>query len=613
MCRFVRVAAATLPRLGCSRRSIAFVAAPLASLRFALLAVVGAVGFAWFAGTWPVAAAAAVRDGVIAYEGRASANGYLYLRRPDGSPPLRLRVTGRPSAPSVSPRGRRIAFSSAGQIWTVYVDGTVLHQVTSGEPPARTPSWSPAGDALAFAGGPLDAQDIYSVGADGSDLRRLTSANADEEAPAWSSRNRVTFARRSPRGDGDIFSVSGRGGRARRLTAGKADDGEPAWSPDGRFIAFTRDRRGVDDVYVMRADGSDVRRLTRLDHSAVSLAWSPTGRSVAFALRGSQARRWLYVMRRDGRRLRRVGSSTSSPRSLDWQATGLDPVLAAAGDIACDPASRHFNGGLGLGIRCAQRATSDALLRIDLSAVLALGDLQYEDAQLAKFTASFDPTWGRLKPLIRPVVGNHEYRVPDAAGYFDYFNGVGTPNGPAGARGAGYYSFDLGRWHVVALNSQCSHPISHPGVPSCAAGSPQERWLRSDLAAHRRQCTLAFFHHPLVSSGVPGLNAAIGPLWQALVDYGVDAALVGHDHAYERFAPIDAGGAHDPQRGVREFVVGTGGKSLDRPRWDAPYSEVRRSDVPGILQLTLRPRGYSWSFMSVKAGRVGDSGSTDCR
>jgi hypothetical protein len=363
----------------------------------------------------------------------------------------------------------------------------------------------------------------------------------------------------------------------------------------------------------MRADGSDVRRLTRLDHSAVSLAWSPTGRSVAFALRGSRGRRWLYVMRRDGRRLRRLGSSTSSPRSLDWQPTGLDPVLAAAGDIACDPASRYFNGGIGLGTRCAQRATSDALLRMDLSAVLTLGDVQYEDGQLAKFMTSFDPTWGRLKPLIRPAVGNHEYRVPDAAGYFDYFNGVGTPDGPAGARGAGYYSFDLGGWHVVALNSQCSHPIPLPGVPSCAAGSPQERWLRSDLAAHRTRCTLAFFHHPLVSSGIPGLNAAIGPLWQALVDYGVDAALVGHDHAYERFAPIDASGADDPQRGVREFVIGTGGKSLGRRRWYAPHSEIRRSDTPGVLQLTLRPRGYSWSFMSIRAGRVGDSGSSDCR
>ena len=565
------------------------------------------------AGTWPTAAAAAADNGEIAYEGRASARGYLYLRGVDGSRPRRLRTAGRPSDPSVSPLGRRIAFSSAGQIWVIQVDGTSLRQVTSGSLLARHPSWSPAANALAFAGGPLEAQDIYRIGADGNDLRPLTSESADEEAPAWSSRGRIAFVRRTRRGDGDIYSVSGRGGPAQRLTRGKADDDEPAWSPDGRFIAFTRARRGVHDVYVMRADGSEPRRLTRLDDSAGSPAWSPDGASIAFALRAARERRWLYVMRRDGRRLRRVGSSASSPRSLDWQPTGNDPVIASAGDIACDPVSRYFNGGFGLGLRCAQLATSDALLEMDLSAVLALGDIQYEDGQLAKFVASFDPTWGRLKPLIRPVVGNHEYRVPGAAGYFDYFNGVGVPDGPAGARGAGYYSFDLGRWHLVALNSQCSHPEALPDVPSCAAGSPQERWLRADLAAHPSRCTLAFSHHPLVSSGVPGGNPAIAPLWQALVDHGVDVALVGHDHAYERFARIDASGTLDKQRGVRQFVVGTGGKSLvDRHVWYAPYSQLRRTDTAGVLQLTLRPDDFSWSFLSVRTGRVADSGSSDC-
>ena len=576
-----------------------------------MAALAAAATFALLAGT-PAVAAAAVRNGAIAYEGSASANGYLYLRSADGSQPLRVRVTGRPSDPSVSPLGRRIAFSSAGQIWVVYVDGTALRQVPTGPLIARSPSWSPAADALAFAGGPLEAQDIYRIGADGGDLRRLTLGSADEEAPSWSSRGRIAFVRRTPRGDGDIFSLSGRGGQARALTRGKADDGDPAWSPDGRFIAFVRRRGAVYDVHVMRADGGDPRRLTRLDHSAGSPAWSPDGHSIAFALRGPKGRRWIYVMRSDGRRLRRIGSSTSSPRSLDWQPTGLDPVIAAAGDIACDPASRYFNGGAGLGRRCAQGATSNALLNLDLSAVLALGDLQYEDGQHAKFMASFDATWGRLKPLIRPVVGNHEYRVPGAAGYFDYFNGVGAPDGPAGARDAGYYSFDLGPWHVVALNSQCSHPTTEPGVPLCAAGSPQEQWLRADLAAHPSRCALAYFHHPLVSSGIPGLNAAVAPLWQALVDHGVDAALVGHDHAYERFAPIDASGAVDAQRGVREFVVGTGGKSLGGRHWFAPNSQVRRSDSAGVLKLTLRPRDYSWSFVGVTGARAGDSGSSDC-
>jgi hypothetical protein len=487
-----------------------------------------------------------------------------------------------------------------------------LRQVTTGPPAARTPAWSPAGDALAFAGGSGASQDIYRAGADGTDVRRLTFGRADEEAPAWSTRDRIAFVRRSPRGDGDIFSISAYGGGAHRLTRGTLDDADPTWSPDGRFIAFTRAGHGFRDVYVMRAAGSRPRRLTRLAGSATSPAWSPNGRSIAFTAAGAHGRRSLYVMRRDGRRVRRVGSSVSDPRSLDWQATGFDPVVAAAGDIACDPGSTFFNAGLGLRNRCAQQLTSDALLRMDLDAVLALGDIQYEDGQLGKFMQSFDPTWGRLKPLIRPAIGNHEYAVPGAAGYFDYFNGVGRAGGPAGTRGEGYYSFDLGRWHVVVLNSQCSASRPTPGAPSCAAGSPQERWLRADLAAHRRRCALAVWHHPLVSSGIRGLNTAVAPLWQALADYGADATLVGHDHGYERFAPIDAAGAVDPQHGLREFLVGTGGKSLRRATWHAPNTEVRRDNVHGVLQLTLRPNGYSWRFVNTTGGRSTDSGTEDC-
>jgi hypothetical protein len=314
-------------------------------------------------------------------------------------------------------------------------------------------------------------------------------------------------------------------------------------------------------------------------------------------------------MRRDGRRLRRVGSSTSAPRSLDWQATGFDPVVAAAGDVACDPASSYFNGGLGVGRRCGQAATSDALLKMDLSAVFALGDLQYEDGRLDNFLASFDPAWGRLKPLIRPAAGNHEYRVPGAAGYFDYFNGVGTADGPAGPRGAGYYSFDLGSWHIVALNSQCT---GTSGAPTCVAGSPQEEWLRADLAAHPGACTLAFFHHPLISSGIPTLNTAVAPLWQALVEGGVDVALTGHDHAYERFAPINAAGGRGPASGVREFVVGTGGRSLRRATGLAPNSELRRHNALGVLELTLHAGGYSWNFVNAGRGAFRDTGSSDC-
>jgi acid phosphatase type 7 len=319
----------------------------------------------------------------------------------------------------------------------------------------------------------------------------------------------------------------------------------------------------------------------------------------------------VYVVHRDGRRLRRVGSSTANPRALDWRATGFDPVIAAAGDISCDPASASFNGGLGTGKRCAAMAVSNTMLRMDLSAVLALGDIQYENGLLSKFQTAFDPSWGRLKPLIHPVPGNHEYRTPAAGGYFDYFNGDRN-DGAAGLRGLGYYSFDVGRWHLVALNSECANGTPAAGGPSCAPGSPQERWLRADLAAHPAACTLAFFHHPLLASGLRMHNDAIMPIWQALADGGADLVLVGHDHGYERFAPIDATGALDRARGLREFVVGTGGKSLRRARWHAPNTEFRQNRAPGLLELTLHPTGYGWRFVSALNGAALDAGSSAC-
>jgi hypothetical protein len=553
------------------------------------------------------------RNGAIVYEGSASQQrGYLYVRDTDRRRSRRVRATVGASAPSVSPLGRRIAFSSGSRLWVVQADGTGLRRVSDIPLRSRTPTWSPAGDALGFAGGPRRSEDIYRIGADGGRLLRLTYARADEEAPAWSARDRIAFVRRSRRGDGDLFWVPARGGPAERLTGGKADDGAPAWSPDGRSIVFTRGAPGVRDVYVMRANGSRPQKLTSLRRSAQSPVWSPDGRSIAFAASGGQGRRSLYIMRRDGRRLRRLGSSASDPRWLDWQPTGFDPVVAAAGDIACDPASRYFGGGLGLKNQCAQRLTSDLLLRMDLDGILTLGDLQYEDGQLAKFAQSFEPTWGRLKPLLHPVVGNHEYRVRDAAGYFDYFNGVGRTGGAAGTRGQGYYSFDIGSWHLLALNSQCASSTPTPGAPSCAAGSPQARWLQADLAAHPGPCTLAFWHHPLVSSGFRRFHSALAPLWQALADRGVDVLLAGHDHAYERFGPMSSTGAPDPVRGLRQFVVGTGGKNFHRAVWRAPNSESRRSDSHGVLQMTLRPLGYSWSFVDVR-GRVLDAGSDDCR
>ncbi|MCE3287905.1 MAG: Alkaline phosphatase [Gaiellaceae bacterium] len=276
----------------------------------------------------------------------------------------------------------------------------------------------------------------------------------------------------------------------------------------------------------------------------------------------------------------------------------VGPTIAAAGDIACAPESPAFNGGTGERNRCRQRATSDLLLARHVG-VLALGDLQYEDGSNARFLESYDASWGRVKAITAPVPGNHEYRTRGATGYFRYFGRS------ARDPGKGYYSFDLGRWHLVALNSNCA------AVAGCGAGSPQETWLRADLAASRARCTLAYWHHPRYSSGVHGSDRSYRAFWQALYDAGADLVLVGHDHDYERFAPQDANGRRDVARGLRQFVVGTGGHSLRTfPRIE-PNSEARDSSTFGVLELTLGAGAYAWRFRPA-VGTFTDEGSARC-
>jgi acid phosphatase type 7 len=291
-------------------------------------------------------------------------------------------------------------------------------------------------------------------------------------------------------------------------------------------------------------------------------------------------------------------------------ARAQDPVIAAAGDIACDPESEFFNSGNGTGNLCRQKETSDALVRDRLAAVLALGDTQYENAPLFKFQQSYEPSWGRVKPITRPVVGNHEYfdgsGDPAGSGYFDYFNGVGSFSGPAGDRDKGWYSFDIGGWHLVALNSMCSE------IGGCGAGSPQERWLRADLAAHRDSCILAYGHHPFYSSGVEGSYDTLRTLWQTLHDAGAELVLSGHDHTYERFVPQDANGNEDRAHGMRQFVVGTGGKNLGNFVSVQPGSEFLDRSRPGVLKLTLKRDGYDWRYAHGSGAPLVDSGTDRC-
>jgi hypothetical protein len=293
-------------------------------------------------------------------------------------------------------------------------------------------------------------------------------------------------------------------------------------------------------------------------------------------------------------------------------AAAADPVVAAAGDIACDTRSEFFNGGLGVEGHCKQRATSDLLVNAGLSAVLPLGDTQYHVGALSDIEASFDPTWGRAKSIMRPVVGNHEYGTSGARGYFDYFNGPGDASGPAGDRDKGYYSYNLGNWHLVALNSNCDQLDRGTAANGCAAGSPQEHWLRSDLAADRKPCTLAYFHEPVFNSGFRGNRPDGQAFWQVLYEAGADLALSGDAHDYERFAPQDPAGTLDPVRGMRQFVVGTGGVFFTGWSSVKPNSEVRQNDTFGVLMITLRPASYEWRFVPEAGKTFTDSGSGAC-
>ena len=288
-------------------------------------------------------------------------------------------------------------------------------------------------------------------------------------------------------------------------------------------------------------------------------------------------------------------------------AAAADPLIAAAGDIACSPSSQYYNKGLGTSTRCRQKYTSDLLLNTGLSSVLVLGDAQYDTAKLSSFRASYEPSWGRLRPITRPAAGNHEYKTSGAAGYFDYFNGTGAFTGPAGDRDKGYYSFDVGAWHLIALNSS-----DHCLIISCASGSPQERWLRADLAAHPTSCALAYWHHPRFNSGHDGNASFMQPLVQDLYAAGVDVLLGGHAHNYERFALQSPDGKLDKARGMRQFVVGTGGAFYTAVGGAKPNSQVRQANGYGVLFMRLRPTSYDWEFVSAAGRRVTDSGTEQC-
>ena len=277
-------------------------------------------------------------------------------------------------------------------------------------------------------------------------------------------------------------------------------------------------------------------------------------------------------------------AGASGASRLDLPQTS--PVFVGAGDVA----SCYDDN---------DEATARLLDGIE-GTVFTLGDNSYDHGSPEEFASCYAPTWGRHLARTRPVPGNHDYLTPGARGYFDYLGDR------AGDPARGYYSFDLGAWHVVALNTNCAE------VGGCGEGSAQLAWLRADLAANPARCALAYGHHPLFSSGGHDADSDVAPLWNALYEAGVDVVLAGHDHTYERFAPQDPAGAQDPDGGVRQFVVGTGGAGLYAFEEIRPNSEARDSGTHGVLAFTLDPRGYAWEFVTVEGPDFSDSGSAAC-
>jgi Bacterial Ig-like domain (group 2)/Calcineurin-like phosphoesterase len=267
--------------------------------------------------------------------------------------------------------------------------------------------------------------------------------------------------------------------------------------------------------------------------------------------------------------------------------SGTPIVIAGAGDIT----------------GCSQvndEATAKLLDSILPDVVYTTGDNVYPYGLLSNYQNCYDPTWGRHKARTKPTPGNHDYDTqPGAPGYYQYFGAL------AGDSGVGYYSYDVGNWHLIALNS-------NTGGPSMSAGSAQETWLKADLAASTKPCTIAYWHHPRWSSGTHGSDTRSSVIWQDLYNAGAEIVLNGHDHVYERFAPQNPDGQVDVVRGIREFVVGMGGEGHYSFNTPLPNSEVRDNTSFGVLKLTLYTDSYAWEFVPIAGATFRDSGSGTC-
>ena len=259
--------------------------------------------------------------------------------------------------------------------------------------------------------------------------------------------------------------------------------------------------------------------------------------------------------------------------------------IAMAGDVQCAPGEAETE------TTCQSARTAELIKTIAPANVLGLGDLQYESGSAEDFDAAFDGTWGQFRPILKPVPGNHEYVTQGAAGYASYFSDAAPE----------YYAWDVAGWRFYMLDSECDQI-------DCAA---EADWLDADLTAHQTACSAIAMHYPRFSSGPHHSQRMVEPLWQVAYAHQVDVALAGHDHDYERFAPLAPDGAADDANGIREFVVGTGGKSLYPQHGTVRGSEFFESKDFGVLVLDLDTSGFAWSFLDT-GGKSLDSGSAQC-
>jgi Glycosyl hydrolase family 99/Calcineurin-like phosphoesterase len=360
-----------------------------------------------------------------------------------------------------------------------------------------------------------------------------------------------------------------------------------------------RKGRGPGAKAMMQAAGRVVRRLA----GHASRWWLAGAAVIAATVIAGASTQWYGAAVVSYPRAPKAASDYLGLRHTKSSARA---VVVAAGDIAC-PAGQVDIGDNTEGatdqIRaphatCGQPATAKLIGQLKPDAVLALGDTQYPDGAYSQYEGSYAKSWGQFRAITYPAIGNHEYLTRQARGYFEYFGQR------AGNQNKGWYSYDLATWHVIVLNSECQY------VGGCGPGSPQERWLAADLAAHPNGCTLAYWHEPRWSSGSHGSNPLYSALWSDLAAARADMVLNGHDHDYERFASLSADG-QVAANGVREFIAGTGGESHYKFHLPAPGSQVRIADTFGVLRLALEPGAYEWRFVSI-SGATLDAGKTAC-